>query len=283
MADRVSPPTVPGVSGVPGAFNPAIDRRIPVFHWAGFLALLSRELLRVRKLLAMVVIGPAVMAVIYFLCFAFGLGDQRGTPAGDAVLTFLVPGLIMLSVLLKAAENPTFSLLYIKIEGVVTDQLMSPLSARETIPAYAIAGTVSGLAAGIGIWLCTLLLWPLAVAHPLVALLFAALGALVMALAGLLVAIASQKWDHMAAAFTFLFMPISFLSGVFAPIDGMHPALKAVVLANPVYYAIDGFRFGMLGTSQTGPWTSLAVLLLAVAVLYSLTAWLYRTGWRMKG
>lgn len=268
---------------VAGAFNPAISRRIPAFHWAGFRALLGREMLRLKKLTAMVVIGPAVMAVIYFLCFAFGLGGQRGTAEGDAVLTFLVPGLVMLSVLLKGAENTAFSLLYSKIEGMVSDQLMSPNSARETVLAYAIAGMAAGLAAGVAIWLCTLLLWPLPVANPAVALLFAALGALVMALAGLLVGQAAQKWDHMAAAFTFLFMPVSFLSGVFAPIAGMPAWFQAVVLANPVYYAMDGFRFGMLGTAQTSPWLSLAVLLVCIAGLYSLSAALYRRGWRMKG
>lgn len=268
---------------VAGAFNPAISRSIPAFHWAGFQALLERELLRVRKLIGMVVIGPAVMSVIYFLCFAFGLGGQRGTPEGDAVLTFLVPGLVMLSVLLKGAENTSFSLLYSKIEGMVTDQLMSPNSARETVLAYVLAGMLAGLASGIAIWLCTLLLWPLPVEHPLAALLFAALGALMMSLAGLLVGQAAEKWDHMAAAFTFLFMPISFLSGVFAPIEGMPGWFQTVVLSNPVYYAIDGFRYGMLGTAQTSPWLSGAVLVLVIAGLYALTAALYRRGWHLKG
>lgn len=275
-------PAVPGPR-VAGAFNPAINRRIPAFHWAGFLALLARELLRVRKLIAMVVIGPAVMSVIYFLCFAFGLGGQRGTPQGDAVLTFLVPGLIMLSVLLKGAENTSFSLLYSKIEGMVSDQLMSPNTARETVPAYVIAGMLAGLATGIAIWLCTLVLWPLPVAHPPAALLFAGLGALLMALAGFLVGMMAQKWDHMAAAFTFLFMPVSFLSGVFAPIDGMPDWFQAIVLANPVYYAIDGFRWGMLGTAQTDPWVSFAVLALVVAALSAVCTRLYSRGWRMKG
>lgn len=275
-----------GDSGTPlrvaGAFNPAINRRIPAFHWAGFRALLMRELLRVRKLIAMVVIGPAVMSVIYFLSFAFGLGGQRGTAQGDAVLTFLVPGLVMLSVLLKGAENTSFSLLYSKIEGMVSDQLMSPNSARETVLAYALAGMLAGMAAGFAIWLCSLLLWPLPVAHPAAALLFAALGALVMALAGFLVGMMASKWDHMAAAFTFLFMPISFLSGVFAPIAGMPGWFQAMVLANPVYYAIDGFRYGILGDSQTDPLLSLAILALVSLALYALTATLYSRGWRMK-
>lgn len=265
-----------------GAFDPAFDRRIGAFHWRGFVTLTRRELLRVRKMAGMTVIAPAIMAVIYFTCFAFGLGPNRGTPAGDAVLDFLVPGLIMMSLLLQAAQNPAFSLVYSKIEGMVIDQLMAPVGARETVLAYVIAGVAAGLLAGAGIWAAMLLLRAPAVAHPLAVLGFGVLGAAMMAAAGFLSGIVSQKWDHMAAFLTFIFLPLVFLSGLFAPVEGMPEPFRTIVQANPVFYAIDGFRYGFIGESHQPPALSLLVLLVVTVLLYGAASVLYARGWRLK-
>lgn len=266
-----------------GAFRPEIDRRIAAFHLPGFQALLRRELMRVWKMAAMVVVAPAVMAMIYFTCFHFGLGAERGTDTGERVLDFLVPGLVMLSVLLRAAENTSFSLLYAKIEGMVNDQLMAPVGAREVVPAYALSGMLSGLASGTAVWLGSLLLWPMPVAHPLAALLFAAGAALMMGLAGVLAGMVSLKWDHMSAFFTFVFVPVSFLSGLFAPVSAMPPAFAAIVQANPIFYAIDGFRWALLGSSQQDPAVSALVVAGTGAVFLALCLRLYAQGWRMRG
>lgn len=265
-----------------GAFRPDLRRQVPVFFWLGFRTLIAKEMRRLWKMAAMIIVAPALMAVIYFVCFLFGLGPQRGTAEGDAVLTFLVPGLVMLSILLRAAENTGFSLLYAKIEGHVLDQLMAPISAREVVLTYAISGTVAGVVSGVFVWLGSLLLWPQPVAHPLVAIGFALAAGLLMAMCGLLTGLASTKWDHMAAYFTFLFTPLSFLSGVFAPVAGMPPAFAALVQANPIFYAMDGFRYGMLGQSHGDPGLSALVVLGTAALLYLLAARLYSIGWHMK-
>lgn len=265
-----------------GAFNAAISRQVPAFHWVAFLALCRRELRRMMKMAAAFLIAPALMAGIYFVCFLFGLGPQRGTPQGDAVLTYLTPGLIMLSVLLRSAENGGFMLLYSKIEGHIIDELMAPVGAREAVPAYLLAGVVAGMGSGLVVWIASLFFWPLPVAHPLTALGFALAGALFMALCGLLCGLASTKWDHISAYFTFLFTPLSFLSGLFAPVDGMPATLAAIVKLNPLYHAMEGFRHGMLGTSAQSPGLSALFLLAGIAVLYALAARLYSVGWRMK-
>lgn len=264
-----------------GAFNPGIRRQVPAFHWVAFLALCRRELRRMMKMAAAFLIAPALMAAIYFLCFLFGLGGQRGTPEGDAVLSYLVPGLIMLSVLLRSAENGGFMLLYSKIEGHITDELMAPIGAREAVPAYLLAGVTAGLGSGLVVWIASLFLWPMPVAYPLVAIGFAVAGALLMALCGLLCGLASTKWDHITAYFTFLFTPLSFLSGLFAPVSTMPDTLAAIVRLNPIYHAMEGFRHGILGGPSV-PWGSALFLLVAIALLYALAARLYSTGWRMK-
>lgn len=266
-----------------GAFRPDLRRRIGVFHWPGFATLFLRELRRVRKIAAMILLAPAVMALLYFACFALGLGVQRGTAAGDDVLTFLVPGLIMMSVLLRAAEVNGFSILGGKLDGVMLDQLMAPVGAREVVTAYALASTFTGLVSGLTIWLASLLVWPMPVAHPLAALGFAALGAMCMGLIGVLTGIVSDKWDHMAAWFTFIFVPLTFLSGAFAPVDAMPSPLREIAQASPIFHAVDGFRWAMLGTGEHQPpaWSAL-VLALAVAAFWGLAATLYARGWRMR-
>ncbi|MFV3076653.1 ABC transporter permease [Niveispirillum fermenti] len=265
-----------------GAFNAGIDRRVPPFHWVAFATLCQRELRRMVKMAAAFLIAPALMAMIYFVCFLFGLGPQRGTPHGDAVLTYLVPGLIMLSILLRAAENGGFMLLYSKIEGHIIDELMAPIGARETVPAYLLAGVVAGMGSGLVVWLASLLFWPLPVEHPLMALGFALAGALFMALCGLLCGLASTKWDHISAYFTFLFTPLSFLSGLFAPVDAMPPLLATIVKLNPIYHAMEGFRHGMLGAASQSPALSALFLLASIVLLYALATRLYASGWRMK-
>ena len=264
-----------------GAFNPRINRRVPAFHWLAFQTLFRRELGRVMKLAAAFLIAPAMMAGIYFVSFVFGLGDQRGTSAGDAVLSYLMPGLIMLLVLLRSAENGGFMLLYSKIEGHIIDELMAPIGAREAVPAYVLASVIAGLASGLIVWILSLFLWPLPVAHPLTAIGFAVAGALFMALCGLLCGMASTKWDHISAYFTFLFTPLSFLSGLFAPVDKMPDALATIVRLNPLYHAMTGFRYGFLDGGDA-PWGSALFLVLSTALLYALAARLYSAGWRMK-
>lgn len=265
-----------------GAFRPHLNRRIAIFHTQAFLTLCWRELRRMWKMAAAFLIAPALMAIIYFMCFLFGLGPQRGTPEGDAVLTYLVPGLIMLSVLLRGAENVGFSLLYSKIEGHVIDQLMAPVGAREVVPAYLLGGVVAGLGSGMAVWVGSLLIWPLPIANPMIAIVYALAGALFMSLCGLLCGLASTKWDHISAYFTFLFTPLSFLSGLFAPVEGMNPTFATLVKLNPVYHAMDGFRHGMLGTGDQPLWLSATVLAGTIVVLYALAARLYSVGWHMK-
>ncbi|MFV3127555.1 ABC transporter permease [Niveispirillum sp. KHB5.9] len=265
-----------------GAFNAAIGRQVPSFHWVAFLALCRRELRRMMKMAVAFIVAPALMAIIYFFCFLFGLGPERGTPTGDAVLSYLVPGLIMLSVLLRAAESGGFYLLYSKIEGHIIDELMAPVGAREAVPAYLLAGVTAGLISGLAVWIASLFFWPLPVAHPLTAIGFVLAAALFMALCGFLCGMASTKWDHISAYFTFLFTPLSFLSGLFAPVDAMPATFAAIVKLNPLYHAMEGFRHGMLGGAAQSPALSALFLGIGIMALLALAVRLYSTGWRMK-
>lgn len=243
-------------------------RPIGTVNWIGLATLLRRELRRYMKEAWETVAAPAFSALVYFVVFAFALGPDRGTEEGRNLLSFVVPGLIMMTVLLRAAETTAFSLLFDKMEGIISDVLSAPLGATELTVAYSLAGAVSGLATGLATFAAALLIRPEWPAYPLAMLGFAGLGAVMFSLWGILIGLWGEKWDHMAAAFVFVTVPVTFLSGIFVPVEALPEAMRGLIRVNPVYHAIDGFRFGMLGASDQHPALSAAALALACALLW---------------
>ncbi len=155
-----------------------------------------------------------------------------------------------MAVLFRSAETTAFSLLLDRMEGIISDVLMAPLGAAEMTAAYALAGAISGLVTGGVVLAGAMLVWPMWPAHPWALPVFAALSALMMSLAGMLIGLYCDKWDHLAAAFIFILTPLTFLSGVFAPVDQLPAAVASVIRFNPIFHAIDGFRYGFLGTER---------------------------------
>jgi ABC-2 type transport system permease protein len=150
------------------------------------------------------------------------------------------------------------------------------------VPAYALAGTLAGLVSGAAVWAGSALLWPVPVQNWGMTLGFGLAGALMMALVGMLIGLASERWDHLSAISTFVVIPLTFLSGAFAPVQNMPEALRLLVQANPIFYAIDGFRAGWLGQGYQDPAVSalvLAATIIGAAVLVSV---LFARGWRLK-
>jgi len=224
----------------------------------GFRTLFRRELLRYFKEALETVLAPAFQSLVYFVIFFLALGPERGTVEGDALLSFVVPGLVLMAVLFRAAETTAFSLLFDRMEGMISDVLMAPLSAGEITAAYALAGAMSGIVTGAVVLTGVMLVWPVMPAAPLAMLVFAAVSALMMSLWGILVGLWCEKWDHLAGAFIFVLTPLTFLSGVFAPADALPAPLDRIIRVNPVFHAIEGFRYGFLGQSQVAPEVALA-------------------------
>ena len=136
-----------------------------------------------------------------------------------------MPGLVLMAVLFRSAETTAFSLLFDRMEGIISDVLMAPLGAAEMTAAYALAGAISGLVTGGVVLAGAMLAWPMPPAQPWALPVFAALSALMMSLAGMLIGLYCDKWDHLAAAFVFILTPLTFLSGVFAPVDQLPAAV----------------------------------------------------------
>jgi ABC-2 type transport system permease protein len=264
-----------------GAARPV--RRYGAVHWLGLATLFRREFRAYLKDWPETVVAPTFSTLLYVAVFAIAAGDGSAAWAGPGgLLPFLAPGLVVYVVIQRAAEATVYSLTFLKVERLVGDILMPPLAAWEVAAAYALAGTASGLVTGLPCLIALLLIAGTGVADPLLLALVLALGAFLLAAAGTLVGLWAQKWDQAAAFFGFLLIPVTFLSGVFAPVALLPQPLAAAVALNPVYYAIDAARIAFGGAGMETIGRSLAVLAVCGAALWACSALLIARGWRLK-
>ena len=264
---------------------PAAPRAIRAFgacNWIGIWTLFQRELWRFLKEWLETVVAPAFSAILYLAVFAFALGPDRDTAAGQAVLSFILPGLVLFAVLERAAETTVFTLVYDKLEGSISDVLMPPLTASELVAAYALAGAAAGLVTGTPVLAVAIVALDMPVGSPALVVAFAAGGSLMLSLTGILVGLWSAKWDHATAFFAFLLIPLTFLSGLFAPVELLPSPLPEIVQLNPIFYVIDGFRAGALGIHSAPIGLSLAVVGITIVALWALCDRLVARGWKLK-
>jgi len=269
-----------GLRPLPGARStPAADDR-----WAGFRTLLHKEIVRFWKVSFQTVAAPVLTAVLYLLVFGHVLERHVQVFAGIGYTAFLIPGLVMMSVLQNSFANSSSSLIQSKITGNLVFVLLPPLSHLEFFAAYVIAAVVRGLAVGAGVFAVTLWFAPqlLAAQAPLWILVFALAGAALLGVLGLIAGIVSDKFDQLAALQNFIILPATFLSGVFYSIDGLPPLWQAVSHANPFFYVVDGFRYGFFAQADGSPWLSLAVTLAALAAVSALALVLLARGYKIR-
>jgi ABC-2 type transport system permease protein len=195
---------------------------------------------------------------------------------------FLIPGLVMMSVLQNAFANSSSSLIQSKITGNLVFILLPPLSHWEILSAYVSASIVRGLCVGLGVFVITAWFAHLSFTFPLWIVVFALLGAAILGTMGVIAGIWAEKFDQLAAFQNFLIMPATFLAGVFYSIKKLPPFWLAVSHFNPFFYMIDGFRFGFFGKSDVSPWTSLAIVTVFFVVLAGVAVNLLRRGYNLR-
>ena len=247
----------------------------------GFSTLFYKEVLRFWKVGFQTVAAPVLTAMLYLLIFSHVLEDHvkvHGVPYA----AFLVPGPVMMSVLQNAFANSSSSLIQSKVTGSIVFVLLPPISYRAFWAAYVLAATVRGLAVGVGVLLVTMWFAQLRCEAPLWILVFAVLGGGMLGTLGVVAGIWADKFDQLAAFQNFLIMPLTFLSGVFYSIHSLPPFWQEVSRFNPVFYMIDGFRYGFLGSSDVSPWASLAVVGACFAVAAALTLAMLRSGYKLR-
>lgn len=248
----------------------------------GARTLFYKEVLRFWKVSFQTVAAPVLTAVLYLLIFGHVL-EGRVTVYQDVNYTsFLIPGLVMMSVLQNAFANSSSSLIQSKITGNLVFVLLTPLSHWEIFSAYVLAAMVRGIVVGLGVFLVTTWFAHLSFAAPLWIIVFALLGAAILGTMGLIAGVWAEKFDQLAAFQNFLIVPLTFLAGVFYSIHSLPPVWQAVSHLNPFFYMIDGFRYGFFGQSDVNPLVSLAIVAAFLAVLAFLAIRLLRSGYRLR-
>lgn len=247
----------------------------------GFSTLLYKEVLRFWKVGFQTVAAPVLTALLYLLIFSHVL-ESHVRVNGVAYTAFLIPGLVMMSVLQNAFANSSSSLIQSKVTGNIIFVLLPPISYQEFYAAYVIAAVVRGLVVGAGVLLATMGFAPLDFAAPLWILVFAVLGGAILGSLGVIAGIWADKFDQLAAFQNFLIMPLTFLSGVFYSIHSLPSFWQGVSHWNPVFYMIDGFRYGFFGVSDVSPWQSLAVAGACLLFLATLTLNFLRRGYKLR-
>ena len=248
----------------------------------GFRTLFYKESLRFWKVATQTVAAPIVTAMLYLLIFGHVLDGRIEMLEGVSYTAFLIPGLVMMSVLQNAFANSSSSLIQSKITGNLVFILLPPLSHAEILSAYVLASVLRGIAVGAGVFLVTAWFAHLSFVAPLWIVAFAFLGAAILGTMGVIAGIWAEKFDQLAAFQTFLIMPATFLAGVFYSIQKLPPFWLAVSHFNPFFYMIDGFRYGFFGKSDVSPWTSLAIVAVFFAVLAAIAINMLKRGYKLR-
>lgn len=248
----------------------------------GFQTLLYKEFLRFWKVSFQTVLAPVITALLYFLIFSHVLGQHVEPFPGISYTAFLIPGLVMMSMLQNAFSNSSSSLIQSKVTGNIIFILLPPLSHLQFFSAYVLASVFRALIVGLGVLVVAWLFQALPVKFPLWVFLFAALGSGLLGAMGIIAGIWADKFDQLAAFQNFIIMPLTFLSGVFYSIESLPPFWQAVSHANPFFYMIDGFRFGFFGVSDVSPSLSLTIVATCFFGLSLATLQMLKTGYKLR-
>ena len=248
----------------------------------GWRTLLYKEVLRFWKVSFQTVAAPVLTAVLYLLIFGHVLENHVKVYDRISYTAFLVPGLVMMSVLQNSFANSSSSLIQSKIMGNLVFLVLTPLSHWSWFFAYVGSSVARGLVVGSGVFLVTAWFAPPGVVAPLWILVFAVLGAALLGTLGLIAGLWAEKFDQLAAFQNFVIMPMTFLSGVFYSIHSLPAFWQGVSHLNPFFYMIDGFRFGFFGQSDVSPWLSLTIVGVALAAASTLAVHLLRIGYKIR-
>ena len=244
--------------------------------------LFRKELLRFVKVAVQTIGAPVLTALLYLVIFGHVLEGRLQVFEGVRYTAFLVPGLVMMSLLQNAFANSSSSLMQSKMTGNIVFVLLPPISYAEFFAAYVAAAAVRGLVVGAGVLAVTVAFTGLRFAAPLWALAFALAGALLLGALGLIAGIVSDKIDQLAAFQNFVIMPLTFLSGVFYSIHSLPPFWQRLSHANPFFYMVDGFRYGFFGVADFPPAASLAIVVLALLAVAGGALALLRSGYKLR-
>ncbi|QDY70314.1 ABC transporter permease [Qingshengfaniella alkalisoli] len=257
-------------------------RRFGAVNWLGMYTLAEREVRRFMAVWQQTLGAPLITAGLFLAIFSLAIGPHRGDVMGVPYVQFLAPGLLMMTLIQNSFANTSSSIMVAKVQGNIVDTLMPPLSPLEMLLGYLAGGIGRGMFVAVAIMLVMILFLGMGVAHPVWVLVFVVLGGALMGALGIVGAIFANKFDQMAAITNFIITPLTFLSGTFYSIEVLPKSVQIMTHANPVFYLIDGARYGVIGTSDTSPWVGLVVVLAYTMGVCGLCWYWFKKGFRMK-
>ncbi len=248
----------------------------------GFVTLLKKEVMRFWSVLGQTVTAPVVTALLYLLVFAQAMDGRAPVYPGVSYTQFLLPGLVMMTVIQNAFANSSSSLAQSKIMGNLVFLLMAPLGPWEFFAAYIVAALIRAAMVATVMLVVSLPFVHLPLHQPLALLAMFLLAGGSLAVLGIIAGIVSTKFDHLAAFGNFIITPLSFLSGVFYSVHALPPLWFTASHFNPFFYMIDGFRYGFFGHSDVSIWLSLLWGLGVFGIMSAICLWMLITGYKLR-
>ena len=245
-------------------------------------AIYGFEMARTRRTLMQSVISPVVSTSLYFVVFGAAIGSRIQSVGGVSYGAFIVPGLIMLSLLTQSVSNASFGIYFPRFSGTIYELLSAPVSPLETVLGYVGAAATKSIALGLIILATAALFVPLQILHPVWMLLFLVLTALTFSLVGFIIGLWADGFEKLQVVPLLIITPLTFLGGSFYSIDMLPPAWQQVALVNPVVYLVSGFRWSFYGHADVAVGISLGMTVLFLVVSLAIVVWIFRTGWRIK-
>ncbi|MEN9558459.1 MAG: hypothetical protein RL141_828 [Candidatus Parcubacteria bacterium] len=247
-------------------------------HFIALQTLLHRELVRIFRIWKQTFIPPIITQTLYFVVFGAFIGSQVAPVAGISYMAFIVPGIVMMSMITGAFINVSFSFYFTKFGRSVEEMLVSPMPDWLMLVGYVTAGVVRALLTGAVILVVSALFVRPTIEHVWVMLLFATLTAAVFGLGGFLNGMLAKDFDGAGSFATFVLTPLTYLGGVFYSLDMLPPVFKAISYANPIVYMVDGFRYGFYGIHDTNLWLGFGFLLIVGGILTTINLVLLKKG-----
>jgi len=255
----------------------------PKIQLIGTWTLIKKELIRFWRVAFQTVAAPVITGILYLVIFSHVLQDRLEVYEGVTYTSFLIPGLIMMSLLQNAFANSSSSLIQSKVMGNIVFLLLTPLSYMQLFFAFLISSIARGIFVGICIYLIAMLYIDLPIVHPWIVFWFAFFGGGLMGAFGIIAGVWADRFDQMAAFGNFVIMPLSMLSGVFYSIHSLPVSWQKVSQLNPFFYMIDGFRYGFFGQSDVSPFLSLGIVSFFFIVLSFVTIKMLKSGYKLRG
>jgi ABC-2 type transport system permease protein len=240
------------------------------------------EMGRTLRTLLQSIVSPVVSTALYFVVFGSAIGSRIPEVGGVSYGAFIVPGLVMLSLLTQSVSNASFGIYFPKFTGTIYELLSAPVSPLEVVISYVGAAATKSIFLGIVIMLTAALFVPMKILHPGWMLVFLVLTAVTFSLLGFIIGIWADGFEKLQFIPTLIITPLTFLGGSFYSIDMLPPIWQKISLFNPVVYLVSGFRWSFYGLSDVGVEVSLAMTLLFMALCLAGVIWIFRTGYRLK-